>query len=349
MVTKTFKILVSGSAHKMYPSDTLYGLLWYDQDKAIEIPKRYPYSGEWGEILSIQSLINEEYPMPQQLDVIWLSIVERKFYAIQVDLPTAGLEAVWTTYNEFSDFPYTHIVVGLAPYGGVALWFRGLKKSIFLLWMQAVEVNVEMSNFVPANPNISLGEYCDFYINKDTVVRNNLKKNGLPSHNLFDKYMQQFCYRYLPIFERWSDGKGEKLTERGCIPELDYIEEALYDGTHDKLRDGSLLKYHTAGKPKKMTLAWHVSKSEYTAHLWFDENLICAVYDRFYGAHRDTNADLLIHIDYEHRKYELSLYRYGLKEPLRIPEDAYQIIVFKNKFEDYRSDNYDQPRGAWIW
>ena len=47
--------------------------------------------------------------------------------------------------------------------------------------------------------------------------------------------------------------------------------------------------------------------------------------------------------------YELALFRYGLKEPVVIPEEAYQLLVFKNRFEDFRSPNYDQPRGAWIW
>ena len=57
----------------------------------------------------------------------------------------------------------------------------------------------------------------------------------------------------------------------------------------------------------------------------------------------------LVSVNAENKKYELALYRYGLKEPQVIPEDVYQLLVFKNKFEDYRSDNYNQERGAWIW
>ena len=64
---------------------------------------------------------------------------------------------------------------------------------------------------------------------------------------------------------------------------------------------------------------------------------------------KDTKTDFIIRIDSEKRKYELALFRQGLKEPQIIPEDAYQLLVFKNKFEDYRSDNYNQERGAWIW
>lgn len=79
----------------------------------------------------------------------------------------------------------------------------------------------------------------------------------------------------------------------------------------------------------------------------FESSVI--ILEKFYGAHPETKADFIIKIDAENKKYELALYRQGLKEPVVIPESAYQLIVFKNKFEDYRSENYNQPRGAWIW
>lgn len=41
------------------------------------------------------------------------------------------------------------------------------------------------------------------------------------------------------------------------VPEFEFIEEALFDGTHDKLHDDNLLKCHEAGKPKKLAIKWH--------------------------------------------------------------------------------------------
>ena len=146
-----------------------------------------------------------------------------------------------------------------------------------------------------------------------------------------------------------SQDRDQGDVDKDLQPELDFIEEALYDGTHDKLHDGSLLSYHLAGKPKKLAVQWHIKKSEYSAYLWLDDESICEAFERFYGAHRDTKVDIIIRIDSEKKKLELALYRYGLKEPVVVNEDAYQMIVFKNKFEYYRSENYDQPRGAWIW
>jgi hypothetical protein len=156
-----------------------------------------------------------------------------------------------------------------------------------------------------------------------------------------NKISKQYTYRYLPLFS--PHNKDYKLSKDY------YLREALFDSTHDKLHDGRLMKYHQAGKPKKLRVQWHIKKSEYTAYFWFEDERIREVFDKFYGAHPDTKTDFIIRIDAEKRKYELALYRYGLKEPQIIPEEVYQLLVFKNKFEDYRSENYNQERGAWIW
>lgn len=165
-----------------------------------------------------------------------------------------------------------------------------------------------------------------------------------------EKCLHQFTYRYLLLFEKWNnDNKWVKYIKCEILPQKDYIEEFLIDGTFDKLHDEELLKYHSAGKPKKISINWHIEKTEYTAYFWFDEKKTCTIFERFYGSHSETKTDFIIRVDAEKRKYELALYRYGLKEPQVIPKDVYQLLVFKNKFEDYRSDNYNQERGAWIW
>lgn len=120
--------------------------------------------------------------------------------------------------------------------------------------------------------------------------------------------------------------------------------------------DGSILisdslnnSYRMNGSPRKIAIRWNVSKINYEIYGWLDFDAIFNTFSKYYGAHPETKTDFIIKIDAENKKYELALYRQGLKEPVVIPESAYQLIVFKNKFEDYRSENYNQPRGAWIW
>lgn len=227
-------------------------------------------------------------------------------------------------------------------------WIHENRKSFLAAWLCAETIRVDTSDM---KSYINIDYLCDSYINDDLHIKENIERIGLPPRNLYNKYMQQFCYRYLPVYERFNadEGKWQKYKKDETVPEFEFIEEALFDGTHDKLHDDNLLKCHESGKPKKLAIKWHKKKTEYVAYFWFEDEKIREVFDKFYGAHPDTKTDFIIRIDVENKKYELALYRYGLKEPQVIPEDVYQLLVFKNKFEDYRSENYNQERGAWIW
>lgn len=151
-------------------------------------------------------------------------------------------------------------------------------------------------------------------------------------------FLKQYNYRYFI-----------DLISNNNYPNKNIIfEDFCFDESFNRLNNESLLKYHKACTPKKIHYKWIMGKTEY--ELFFSiNNIINSILERFYGAHPDTKTDFIIRIDAAKRKYELALYRYGLKEPQVIPEDVYQLLVFKNKFEDYRSDNYNQERGAWIW
>lgn len=337
---------VSGSAPELYPADTFFGLLYYDADEALEIPKRYPYGGEWGKPLSTHLLERERYPMPGKLDIVWLSVVERKFYSLTRQLPVKEWERLWEQTDDKGAPLFEYIVVGMAPYGGVAVWFHGVRKSVLAAWMKAEEIEVDMRDFMPSNPDMTLDGNCDFYIDGNRRVRRNLLENGLPPRNLYERKMHQFTYRYLPLFGTWDEG-GKVWTEdsAGPAPEFDYVDEELSDGTHDRLRDGSRLKYHQGGKPVRLTVAWHVGRSEYVACFRFDGKRTGAVFDRIYGVHRDTKTDLILRIDPRRNKFEWALYRYGLKAPAVLEEDAWQLIVFENKFECHRSKNYRPEAG----
>ena len=348
-----YRYRISGNAPLLYPTETWFGILYYSRKESLPIPKCYPYHGEWGEILSTEILTREDYPMPHKLDMVWLSIVEQQFYSIESNLPVSRIQDIW---DKSSPETFSHIVVGMAPYGGVALWIVGDSKSELVEWMHANRFQVSFDEFKPNSQFSSLNDYCHYYIDNDSLVKETLDRNGLPPHDLFDNYMKQFTYRYQVEFGHWDEDKMEwhfdhqpSEERKKAIPEFDYLEETLFDGTHDKLHDGGLMTYHEAGKPQKLAVQWHEGKKEWTAYFWFEDEEIRTIFDRFYGSHPETKTDLTIRIDPEKNKYELVLYRYGLKEPQIISESAYQLIVFKNQFECFRSENYNQERGAWIW
>lgn len=348
MIANEYCIEAEISSSPQYLTELHKGVLYSNDNPIVELPKIVSCRSEWGEDVDRFYTDNECYEIPDTLMLTYLSYSECKFYTVKAQLSQ-------TTVEEFCNKYGTNVtlLIGMAPFGEVAVWVCNTGKSVVVDWLKGNEKVVSMNDFFPLNPNLNISKYCEFYNKQNLSIRQGNLPDRKPHQHQFDKYMQKFTYRYLPLFEKWVDKDDEKWQKYDeddkVIPEFEYIEEILYDGTYDKLHDGGLLKYHEAGKPKKLAVKWHVKKSEYMAYFWFEDEEICAIYDRFYGAHRDTKTDFIIHIDPEKNKYELALYRYGLKAPQVIAESAYQLIVFKNKFEYYRSENYDQPRGAWIW
>lgn len=339
------KYYVSGSADKRFPVDLVDGVFYLNEDEGLSIPFQIPFQNGWGACNGIVIINAESIHAPQALSVKWVSMNEGKVYEVIEPLPHSDMEELWDVLTA-NGIPLDHIVVGMAPYGQMALWFWAFQKSYLIAWM--------MGDEVPCDMPLEYRHYLDnFRQQLLTELHIGNVAQLVPPRDLFDNYMKQFTYRYQVILEHWDEDEEKwiKYDEEKdeVIPEFEYIEESLYDGTHDKLHDGGLMKYHEAGKPKKLALKWHIKKSDYSAYFWFEDEEICAIFNKFYGQHPDTKTDFIIHIDSINKKYELSLYRYGLKEPLIIPESAYQLIAFKSGFENYRSENYNQPTGAWIW
>lgn len=324
---------ISGSAFEGCPIDMIYGLV-YTEDDVLEIPKRYPFMLGWGKPESFSITDQSPKSFPLGLELCYLSISEQKFYEARIEFPDNLFELMWEPGMEYITF-------GMAPRGKIAVWISGVKKSVLVCAIGAEETEVDMSVIAPYNPTISLQKYCAQY-------ESNFKDNQSLDLDIFDSNVKQYNYKYA-VITRSFDETGKDTDKNQIHVEFDWIEDSLSDGTYDKLHDGRLNAYHMGGLPCKCNIALHKGKTEWQASIWFSENIWAKIFDRFYGAHPETKVDFIIRIDAENKKYELALYRQGLKEPVVIPESAYQLIVFKNKFEDYRSENYNQPRGAWIW
>lgn len=299
-------------------SNDKYGI--YHKETDINVLENF-----WGEVnhpefVELSSDISEV-----NIYIRWFSIIYKKCYE-----STIFIDKINASNN------YT---IGIA-YDLLVIWSGSEAKKEVISLFKGEPINIADENITPWNPFVTYSAYSELH----------KKYSDLCGFKI--EYMQQFTYRYILQFEKWNDSSKDWLKyeeNEDSVPKFEFIEESLFNGTFDKLHDDGLLKYHEAGKPKKLAIKWHINKSEYTAYFWFEDEKICSIFERFYGAHPDTKTDFIIRIDSEKKKYELALFRQGLKEPQIIPEDAYQLLVFKNKFEDYRSDNYNQERGAWIW
>lgn len=330
------------SNHSAFIINLIEGFLIDIEGQKIPLSPSMTNNGNgWGDATFFTAYNNNESSIsPITISLFYYQYSEQKFYSTNIHVDDLDID-VEINKNK------SQIIIGVAPYGRYALWYSNGFKQRIIRWGMEKDT-VQMDSLLAEN-DILLSKMID----SKNPYTDTYSVSDLPPRDLFDNYMKQFTYRYLSLFEHWNEDEEKWLPyteeEKETKPELDYIEEALYDGTHDKLHDGGLLNYHEAGKPKKLAVKWHIKKSEYTAYFWFEDEAVRAIFDRFYGLHPDTKTDFILHIDPMKNQYQLALFRYGLKEPQVIPEETYQLIVFKNKFEHFRSKNYNQPRGAWIW
>lgn len=163
---------------------------------------------------------------------------------------------------------------------------------------------------------------------------NNVLNNGYPLYKY--KWQVQLCHSNI-------DSNNEEYVESfvSNIRVLPESEKDLYP----------LLTQKYIFRPvfRKVKVYFNILNDKYCAIWFMDETKLIGFFKRLFGNHNDTNTDIIIEINYLCQNYKLCLFRHGLKEPVMIPESTYELIVFKNKFEYYRSENYNQPRGAWIW
>ncbi len=330
------------SADARFPAAPFFGLLWLDNDKenSLAFPVDYPLAGKWGEIISQSEPITGNNQCPKYVSACWLSLREERFYFYEAEINREKLEKVLAELGETGGNPT--FIIGLGGMGMFALWLQSEKKSCIVQSGSGQTTYVPMRQFLPVRPDIDKKSFCNMALAKTDVCFSDIDYYNVAN------CMKQYCYRCYTDYKKFDDGNWTDLDEK-TISELDWIEISCIDGTFDKTRKGGLLQYNTAGIPDRMTVQFHKKKQFHTAYFFLETQEMIEVFHKFYGAHPETKTDFIIRIDAENKKYELTLYRQGLKEPVAIPESAYQLIVFKNKFEDYRSKNYNQPRGAWIW
>jgi len=71
-------ILISGTAPILYPIETLFGVIYCDNNVVLEIPYKYPLYGQWGYSVSKVFREPQDINVLRKIDIVYLSIIEKK-------------------------------------------------------------------------------------------------------------------------------------------------------------------------------------------------------------------------------------------------------------------------------
>ncbi len=324
----------STTYYTLYPVKVLESALHFleGDDDARPIPLYENKSGDWGD----QAPVDEDgtfYPMPGALWLLWWSVPEQKCYDIEMLLNPMLSERLWKEHAQGTEAEqYKYFVFGMSPYGGVAFWMKGQKKSILLDWSYANEEVLHEYEFAALD---KMGLFSEPAL--------------LPPKEFFDQNMQQFTYRYVALEDYWDGNAWQPFDDDNDEVFCDHVEELLYDGTRDQLGSEYLFDYHQAGMPKSLAAVWYDDRDEYKAFFWLKNEGIKKIFQRVYYKKSDAKADFIIRFDLKSNKYELALRREDIVQPVIIPQDDYEVLVLRNGNKCMQSDNFSREWDAWRW
>lgn len=346
---KLYSWYPSESAPYLYPTTIHVGYFGMPDKSTVYIPSKSLVGNVWGVGQSLH-VVGEEYkPLPEAIEIVWLSFTENKFYFVSDWLPQKRLQSlfdmVWMNVRKIEQ-RYDKLVVGMAPYGMIQIWAAGDGRRTEVCCLHGPEVPVKMSEFRP-RAIISQNEYVKSTIEDEPDVYENLKKNGLPDSLLFKNYRKRFNYHIVPKIE---------------MEDVDLTEIAVhyFNGEYDVILWERLKEnlYSLQARPRNIYITWTVGKDQYEVRFKFDEKMILSAFEKVFGEDYPQNdnfydvdifeklysddklpkGDFIIEIDKYGKSFKLTLRTE--KEEIDVPTDKIQTLVIKNDELIYKSSNY---------
>lgn len=196
----------------------------YEWSAVVSAPREYPievYTGAAGDYFFSQmggfsnvgwgggGIDNTiEAPLPDRLDMTWLSYVDNKFYTGEWELPTEKIQQLFDQgYYSGPREPgddgeiYNNIQIGLAPKGMVVVWVcgSGSSKQVEVARFQAHETTINPKLLTEDEKYMFRENYSkdrlenDFVISKD--LREQLRLHGFPPPEIYEGYREKYLWK----------------------------------------------------------------------------------------------------------------------------------------------------------
>lgn len=322
------------SRFKFYDIGIAKMTLYYDDDESHTLSYTTCDSPDWGMPSPLKVKSPDKFPLPTKMELVWNAVMEGKRYELSTPLNQTRAEELWQIQSrDFPDDPFRQYIIGIGPYGGVAVWLCSKQKSVLLDWLTGQEAQWKEDEPVLFSPSETGEELLNLY---------------MPCQTLQDN-MRQHPYRYIPLEEYYDGEKWLRFERNNSIYEaidLDGVEDKRLDGSFDFSGNDAVLRYHEAGKPYRITVRWHENDEHFYAHFWLNDITVTSYFNGFFKRFPDAQADLLLRIDTRANRYEVAMTGEGL--PVRALRFT-QYIVFREDEEIARSENFILEDEEWLW
>lgn len=327
----------TSSAPLLFPVEFHAAYMRYGNNSALAVPSSMRINNGLGTPGLTYGLNDEgSYPLPTGLDIVWLSLVDKKFYRAEVDFPMDTLTSLFDKgyINGKGEREYYNMVnVGLIPGGRIIIYLDGGEKRVELCDFQGEETMVNMKDFLP-NAYFAYENYDAYFqevFSDDDDWILNYKTNGVP-YDLWDRYRERFNYDINFEFENKAsrpNGSAYGFANKERC-NINQYNPAI------SIRPTSPIRLINTG--------WIVDGYEYSAWFYFNEQEVLRVFDEAYGDDREQKGELRILVSKYNNLFDISLRVAGKVYPLKATQirvfkqrpgedDKYAVLIYKN-YED---------------
>lgn len=217
----------------------------YEWSADISAPREYPievYTGAvggyffsqiggfrnagWGNAGSVNSI---KAPLPDRLDMTWLSYVDNKFYTGEWKLPIEKIQQLFDegfyakTGEEAEIEPYQFINIGFAPKGIVIVWVAGIGRQVEIARFQADETIIDAKLITEDEKYMFRKDYSQHRLENSHViskdVREQIKQYGYPPPEVYEQYREK--YDWIPKVILPEGSKITSLYIKMCNGEIE--------------------------------------------------------------------------------------------------------------------------------
>lgn len=260
-------------------------------------------TGPWG--LAGNGKNGGEKPVPNKLNVVWLSYAEDTFYHIDCDIDDKKMIGLFnegfnvkSPLGKIKHDTYKKIVAGFAPGGVVVIWLFGASKQVEIGRYQGKKIVINQQEIKSLDyPKKLLFEqsYRNETMQDENIIPTAIyqaNKNKPIPYGLWDTYRQKYLWR--PTFNYVNS----ELSDTTKV--ILYTRLEMFNGEVEGQFDESLDKnvYSNRAILKKINFAWKdVNEQVYSGTIDLDEQEIFNAFKEISKTNNEGEIDVQFYIN----------------------------------------------------
>jgi Protein of unknown function (DUF2931) len=194
-----YEWLPTYSAPEVAPVEIYEGALLQNSKTIVKIKNWGVFNPGWGKTSGTAVVGDAKKPLPDSLNITWLSMVENAFYTINTPLPKDKIEELFKKgfLSIYSNKPrtYDELVVGFAPKGFVVVWLVGEKEQVEIGTFKASKIAIPLEKVSPADAYMFAADYAKKSLaDLPRKIQEDIKSIDLEA-NQWEKFHKKYVWR----------------------------------------------------------------------------------------------------------------------------------------------------------